>query len=151
MNFTTNSLEHIKKLIVENQIEKAMEILNRSNDKSIWFQNARAVCLMRLDFTEDALKILTPIVYPKGTVVADVEISDKIKLNLAEAMFLVGNVAGAKSLLNDVKEESKHKSKLIETFKKWKKSLPFWGRVGVYLGALPYNRPVSIEYPFGEP
>ena len=38
MNSPKNSFGHIKKLIVENQIEKAMEILNRINDKSLWLQ-----------------------------------------------------------------------------------------------------------------
>ena len=150
MDFPRNSLEHINKLIVENEIEKAMGMLNRIADKSPNYQNARAVCAMRSGKAEEAVRILSPVVYPGGTVVINSAVPDKIKLNLAEAMFLAGNIAGGISLIENSKEESEHRRKLEETFKKWKQSLPLVKRFWVYLGLLPYNKGIFIDYPLGE-
>ncbi|HPS55813.1 MAG TPA: hypothetical protein PLP05_09450 [Sedimentisphaerales bacterium] len=152
MNAQKNSPEYIKTLVTENQIEQAMNILDHfSEDKSLWFQNAYAVCLMRLNRPKDAVKVLTPFVYRGGSVVADVKVPDKVKLNLAEAMFLTGHIAGAVNLLTDIKENSQHRQKLVEAFKNWKKSLSCWSRLIVALGVLPYDKPLALEQPFGEP
>lgn len=152
MTCQKNSPEYIKNLIAENRIEQAMDMLNHIADKkAVWFQNAHAVCLMRLNRPKEAVKILLPVVYHGGSVVADAEVPDKIKLNLAEAMLLAGNIAGAANLIQDAKEQSQHRNKLVEAFKKWKKSLPCWSRFAAYLGALPYNKPLALDQPFGEP
>jgi predicted Zn-dependent protease len=152
MNFQKNSSEHIEKLINENQIEQAIEILDHvADNKSLWFQNAHAVCLMRLGRPKEAVKILTPTVFHGGSVVADTEVPDKIKLNLVEAMLLAGNVSGAVSLMEDIKGEGQHRKKLVDAFKKWKKSLSCWSRLAICLGALPYDKPVALETPLGEP
>ncbi|MFI4913250.1 MAG: hypothetical protein ACIAQZ_16455 [Sedimentisphaeraceae bacterium JB056] len=150
MNYRSN-LDHIKDMILENQIEKAIEKLNRIKDKTIWHQNLRAVCYMRSGYMEAALKILIPIVFPKNAIVADISVPVKIRLNLVEGMFLAGNIAGAKSLLDSINEQSEHKIKLVNAYKKWKESLSFWGRLSATMGLLPYDKPIKIEYPFGEP
>lgn len=146
-----NSLENIRKLIDENNVEKAMEILNYTADKSMWFQNARAVCLMRLNLPEKAVKILTPIVYPGSCVAVDPQVPDKIKLNLAEAMLLAGNIGGAMILVEENSQDCPLRDKLKLIIKKWKQSQSLWTRLTLFFGALPYDKTVSVEGPLGEP
>lgn len=152
MNLQKNSPEYIERLITENQITQAMEMLDHvADNKATWFRNAQAVCLMRLNRPKDAVQVLTPIVYHGGSVVSGAKVPDKVKLNLVEAMLLAGNVAGAASLMEDIKEESQHRKKLITAFKKWKKSLSPWSRFATCFGSLPYDRPVALDHPLGEP
>ncbi|OHB49830.1 MAG: hypothetical protein A2Y10_09395 [Planctomycetes bacterium GWF2_41_51] len=145
-----NSLEYIHKLMNENKIEKAMEILNRDSDKSIWAQNTRAVCLMRMNSPQSAVKTLTPIVFPGSSVAVNSEVPDKIKLNLATAMLLSGNIAGALDIIQYCKDNSQYCNKLSASIKKWKKTLPLWSRFMIMLSILPYDKPVAIEPPLGE-
>lgn len=145
-----NSFDYIEKLINENNIEKALDILNHNSDKSIRSQNARAVCLMRLNSPKDAIKILTSIVYPGSFIAINPEAPDKIKLNMAEAMLLTGNVAGAVKLIENSLQDCPLRSKLKTAIKNWKKSLPLWSRLETMLGTLPYDKPITVEGPHGE-
>ena len=145
------SFEYIEKLINENNVEKAMDILNRNSDTSIWSQNARAVCLMRLNFPANAVKILTPIVFAGSSIVFNSQATDKIKLNLAQAMLLTGNVAGAVKLIENTQQDCPLRNKLDTAIKKWKQSLPIWSRLSItLLGTLPFDKPVAVEPPYGE-
>ncbi|MFA5292092.1 MAG: hypothetical protein WC496_03565 [Phycisphaerae bacterium] len=145
-----NSFEYIEKLINENNVEKALDILNHNPDRSIWFQNARAVCLMRLNSPGNAVKTLTSIVYPNSFVMINPDAPDKIKLNMAEAMLLTGNVAGAVKLIENSPQDCPLRNKLETAIKKWKLSLPFWSRLAITLfGTLPYDRPIAVERPYG--
>jgi len=146
-----NSLENIRKLIDENNVEKAMEMLSYAADKSMWFQNARAVCLMRLNLPEKAVKILTPIVYPGSCVAVDPQVPDKIKLNLATAMLLAGNIGGAMILVEENSHDCPLRDKLKLIIKKWRQSQSLWTRLTLFFGALPYDKAVSVEGPLGEP
>lgn len=144
------STEYINKLINENKNDKALEILNHISDKSIWSQNARAVCLMRLDSPANTVKVLTPVVYLGNSVAINLDVPDKIKLNLAEAMLLCGNIAGAVNMIDNCQDDCPQRDKLKGAIKKWKKSLPLWSRFMIVLGVLPYNKPVIVESPHGE-
>lgn len=145
------SFEYIEKLINENNAEKALDILNRNSDKSIWSQNARAVCLMRLNYPANAVKVLTSIVYAGSSIATNSQATDKIKLNLAQAMLLTGNVAGAVKLIEDTQQDCPLRNKLQTAIDKWKKSLPVWSRLSItLLGTLPFDKPVAVEPPFGE-
>jgi hypothetical protein len=144
------SFEYIEKLINENNVEKALDILNRNSDTSAWSQNARAVCLMRLNFPANAVKVLTPIVYAGSSIVFNPQATDKIKLNLAQAMLLAGNVAGAVKLIQDT-QDCPLRIKLQTAVEKWKQSLPVWTRLSItLLGTLPFDKPVAVESPYGE-
>lgn len=145
-----SGLEQVKQLVEENNIKNALSMLNCMNHKSVWCQNARAVCLMRLEKYEEAVKILTPLVFPGGGVLIGLGVPDKVKLNLAEAMLLTGNVAGAASLIESVKEDCIQLIKLEQTIKRWKKTLPFFSRLEVWCGMLPYDSTVEVDAPHGE-
>jgi len=150
MKNENNSLEYVKKLINENNNEKALEILNHNSDKSIWAQNARAVCLMRLNSPANAAKVLTPIIFKSGSIIINSEVPEKIKLNLVEAMLLIGNVAGAVNLIENCQDDCPTRTKLKAAIKKWEKSLPIWSRFMIFLGILPFDKPITIEHPYGE-
>jgi Flp pilus assembly protein TadD len=145
-----NTLEQVKKLIDEKNVKNAMAMLNSANDKSVWSQNARAVCLMRMGKHEEAVKTLTPLVYPDGSVIINLGVPEKVKLNLAEAMLLTGNVAGAMTLMESVKEDCIQLQKLRQTVAKWKKSLSFFAKIEVICGMLPYESNVQVDSPYGE-
>jgi len=149
MDYVKNSLEHIKHLIDSNNIKEALEILNRSSDKSVWFQNARAVCFMRENFLKAATDLLRSIVFHDNAITADLEIPELIRLNLAETMLITGNISGAASLINDCAEPSSHKEKLTQSIEDWKKTLPFWKKIDILFGTLPYNTPIPVKSPWG--
>lgn len=148
---TKYSLENIRTLINNNNLEEALDLLDRIGDSSMWFHNAKGVCLMRLGRANEAVKVLTPIVYLKGSVTPDSGTPDKIKLNLAHAMLLVGNVAGAESLLKEIEGFEESKDRLYSTIKKWKKTLPIWMRIKASLYAMPCGEPVKMEGTVGLP
>lgn len=150
MSHDINTLEQAKKLIEENNVKNAMAMLNSANDKSVWSQNARAVCLMRMGRHDEAVSVLTPLVFPGGSVIIGLGVPDKIKLNLAEALLLTGNVAGATTLIESAKDDCTQRVKLVETVKRWKKTLPFFSRLEVICGMLPYDAKVQVDSPHGE-
>lgn len=145
-----NTLEKLKKLLEDDNINDALSILNKTNDKSIWCQNARGVCLMRMGKYKQAVTTLTPLVFPGGSVIIGLGVPEKVKLNLAEAMLLTGNVSGAVSLIQNVKEDSVQLIKLEQTIKRWKKSLSLFARLEVWCGILPYDGEVQVDAPYGE-
>jgi hypothetical protein len=144
------SHDYIKKLIDENQNNKALEILNHISDKSIWSQNAHAVCLMRLNSFKAAIQVLTPVVFLSNSIAINSEVPDKVKLNLAEAMLLFGNVAGAAQLISACKDDCQSRNKLEIAIKRWKKSQSICSRLMILLGILPLDKPIAVEPPFGE-
>mgnify|MGYP001367956086 FL=1 len=83
MSCDNNVLEQVKKLVEENNAKNAMAMLNSTNDKSVWAQNARGVCLMRMGHHDEAVKTLTPLVFPGGSVIIAIGVPDKVKLNRA--------------------------------------------------------------------
>lgn len=143
-------LGQAKRLIEENDLQAAKRILDNSNDKSIWCKNAVAVCFMRMNRYDEAAKILTQLVFPSGTVIMGLGIPDKIKLNLAEAMLLIGNIAAAVDLMKNIDNENRQRQKLTAAVQKWKKSLPFFSRLAIMFGILPYETPIDVESPHGE-
>ncbi len=149
MNFTKNSIDHIKSLINSNNIKDALEILNHSADKSLLFQNARAVCFMRENLLKEAIDLLRSLVFHDKSITADRNVPEMIHLNLAEAMLISGNISGAQSLINACDEQSEQKEKLIQAVANWKRSLPFWKKLDILFGTLPYNTPIPVQSPWG--
>ena len=150
MHNEKNSLEYIKELVTQNNNAKALEILNHLANKSMWFQNTKAVCQMRMNASASAVRTLQPVVFIGGSVTINPETPDKIKLNLAEAMLLSGNVAGAVNILEYCSQKSPARDKLENAIKKWKQSLPIWPRLMILLGGLPIDKPVNTDAPYGE-
>ncbi len=148
---TKYSIENVRTLINNNNLEEALGLLDRIGDNSMWFQNAKGVCLMRLGRASEAVKVLTPLVYIKGSVTPDSGTPDKIKLNLAEAMLLTGNMSGAESLLKEIEGFEEAKSKLCCAVKKWKKSLPILTRIRAIFYAIPTDKPLKLEGAVGLP
>ncbi len=149
MDYTKNSLEHLKHLINNDNIKDALEILNHSADKSLMFQNARAVCFMRENLLKEALDLLRSMVFHNNALTADLQIPEVIRLNLAEAMLISGNIAGAVTLMNECGERTVQKEKLLQSVENWKKELPFWKKIDIFFGVLPYDTPISVKIPWG--
>lgn len=148
---TKYSIENVRQLINNNNLEEALSLLERVGDSSMWFQNAKGVCLMRLGRPEEAVKVFTSVVYPNGSIVADSGTPDKIKLNLSEAMLMVGNVSGPESLLKEIEGFEEKKKSLYAAIKKWKKTLPVLTRIKACLYPSPCGEPIIAENPAGVP
>jgi hypothetical protein len=151
MNHPKNSLEGIRQLINENHLEEAMNVLGQNPDTAFPFQNARAVCWMRMGQPQKAVALLTPFVYQGSSVAIDSKVSETAILNLATARFLSGNVAGAASLLAEVRTGSPMRQKLQTAFDNWKRTRSFLSRIAFMLGLLPSDTPVPLDFPPGEP
>jgi hypothetical protein len=151
MNLSKNSLEYISQLINENHLDEAMEVLTQNADKSMWLQNARAVCWMRTGQAGKAIEALTPLVYRSNSVAIDLKVHEIVILNLATARLLAGNVLGAVSLLAEVRKESPMRRKLESAVKDWKQTQPMLARIAFALGLLPSNTPVPLDFPAGQP
>ena len=150
-SFTGNLLIQVRELLDEQHVAEALTVLNRIQGDSIDVQNARAVCLMRLGRPAEAGHILKRLVFRQGTIAIRNDVPDNTKLNYVAAMLMVGNVDSATSMLSEIDNGLSMAHRLQDAIQAWKKKLPFWSRLGVRLGILPYDgRPVPLNFVPGE-
>ncbi|HNX26559.1 MAG TPA: hypothetical protein PKK48_04050 [Phycisphaerae bacterium] len=144
-------LVQARKMMEDDDLQAAKKILDGLNNKSIWVQNASAVWLMRTGRTDEAVRLLSQLVFPGGTSIMGLGVPDKIKLNLAEAMLLKGNISGAMSLIKSSDGGDPHCRKLVAAVDRWRKTLPLFSRMAVICGVMPYESEIFIDSPYGEP
>lgn len=146
-----NLLNQVKKLLDENHPDEALRLLARSRDTAPLLQNARAVCLMRMDQADDALRLLTPLVFPRGGMAISHDVPLATKVNYITAMLLKGNLAGCSTVLGELRDE---KSPAVERLRKalddWKKSQGLGRRFLMLMGAYPFNARVPLTFLPGE-
>lgn len=150
MPTSLSELDRVHTLIHENKIVEALAKLAHLKDGSLATRNAKAVCLMRLGKAEEAIAILSPVVLKYGTITVDLELPEKIPLNLATAFLMVGNLEGATSVLNQSNENSPRVRALWSAIKKWRRQQSLLLQLGILLGSWPYDRPVPLDFPPGE-
>lgn len=151
MEYPKNSIENIRGLINNNQLEEALKIFSQSSNRSPWLQNAQAVCWMRSGQAHKAVEVLTPLVYQGGSVVMNPNrASELVILNLVAARLLIGNLPGAVSLLAEVTEELPMRHKLQSAINAWKRKQPFFSRIAFALGLLPMDTPIPLDFSPGQ-
>jgi hypothetical protein len=138
---------------VEGQLEaegpgKALESLDRARAAGPWVVNARGVCLMRMGEHQRALELFRALVQD-GAGVRD-DAPTVFKANYATAQLLTGNLTGCVVTLGQARDEA-HPSvrRLREALGRWRRGLPFWQRVGSFLGFDP-GAPVELGFPPGD-
>ena len=150
MSSKKNTLEAIQNLINQNRIEEALQSLHHIDNDSLWYQNARAVCLMRSGEPKKAAEILSSYVYKKNTVIFNSNIPLVIKINCVTAMLLEGNVAGALNILNNIEGNHALIKKVRDAVRNWRRREPLWRRISMRLGMFPFGRPVRLDFTPGE-
>ncbi|OPZ96688.1 MAG: hypothetical protein BWY71_01856 [Planctomycetes bacterium ADurb.Bin412] len=150
MSSKKNTREEIQNLISQNRMEEALQSLQHSGNDSLWYQNARAVCLMRSGEPKKAAEILSGYVYKKNTVVFNANIPLVIKINCVTAMLLEGNVAGALNILNNIEGNHALIQKVRDAVRNWRRREPLWRRISMRLGMFPFERPVRLDFTPGE-
>ena len=148
---TTNSLtlERIRNLLDTGRVEKAMHLASRL-ESDLDRLNTIGVCQMRLRNTEKAVSLYRSLVLASGGVSLRSDVPDRIKVNYATALLLSGNVTGCLSILDELHErETPAAQRLRTAIQRWKRTLPFWHRLKLALGA-NISHPVELDFEPGE-
>lgn len=144
-------LSRVAELLDQGKAHEALEAIGRSRQSAAAVDNARAVCLLRLNRTEEAVKVLRNILFPRGSINIDEDLPLACRLNFATGLLLTGNVVGAKELLATVPrgQHSPVLAKLRGAIDQWKRRLPVAWKLLALLGVYP-GKPVELDFPPGE-
>ncbi|TWU62763.1 hypothetical protein [Crateriforma conspicua] len=115
-----------------------------------WVDNARAVCLMRLERIDEALEIFRRIALSPGTCVLRGDLPDEIKLNYASALLVKGQLIGALDVLDELSDPDQWTAIQIRcVLLDWERSLPWWKRILWRAGRLEFATPISVDFELG--
>ena len=146
---TSPLLTQVRDLLDANQPEKALDLLRRSRDVSASVENARAVCLMRLGRSSEALNKLRPFVLQRTGIAVKTDASDTIKANFATALMLERNVSGCQGMLRAVAaQDHPEVRKDLAAIAKWKRELGIVSRLLNAIGIVS-RKPVPLDCPPG--
>lgn len=125
---------------------RALELLSRSKTPSHLLTNMRAVCLLRLGQTTQAMEMLRSQVVNVGGVCLRYDVPEAMKINFATALLLSGNVPGCRSILQEVQNQDHPGVRQIhEAIRKWKQSLTFGEKLRFWMG-MDVSRPVVADF-----
>lgn len=140
------SIEGVRTLLEQGRPEEALELVNHSGQDSPPWQNARAVCLMRLGKAEEAIRTLRPIVFPNGDMYPPDDVPALYRANFVSAMLLKHRVETVMPLIERLKGESHpYVRQLLSAIHLWRNRLPLWQRTLWVLGWYPSQ---SIPFDF---
>ncbi len=142
----SSSLEGVRSLLEQGRPEAALEMVNHSGQKSPPWQNARAVCLMRLGKAEEAIRVLRTIVFPAGSIYPPDDVPALYKANFVSAMLLIHSVETVMPVLEHLKDESHpYVRQLLTAVRYWHKGLTFREKLLWALGWYPC-RPIPFDF-----
>jgi Flp pilus assembly protein TadD len=125
---------------------RALDLLSRSKTSSHPLTNLRAVCLLRLGKTTQAMEMLRSQVVNTGGVCLRYDVPEAMKINFATSLLLSGNVSGSQSILQEVQnQEHPGVLQLREAIRKWKQSLSFWEKFRWWMG-MEITHPVEADF-----
>ena len=147
---SAGTLDNVRKLLEEGRPKDALDLINRSGQKTKHIQNARGVCLLRSGKHDQAMAIFRDLVFPSGSFSIDPDIPTVFQTNYVTALLMVNNVVIATSILDQI-EDKKHPAvlRLRSTIRKWKRGLSLFRRLLLLVGSYPGN-PVSLDFPPGD-
>ncbi len=131
-------------------VQQALAFLSNGNSVSQEVINARAVCLMRIGRTTDAIRILRSLMLPSGCTWMNPDLPVIYRTNFSTALLLEGLALGARNTLIEIKEKE-HPSvvRLRNSVLKWENSLSWWQRL-CWRMCLPPDAPIMIDFVPGE-
>lgn len=129
--------------------EKALQLISKSKNNSVWVKNATGVCQLRLGKPQVAIDIYRSILITNGVFLRS-DAPPVFKINFAVALLMNNNLTGFYSALSEVKDED-HPSviKLKNTVKDWKKKLTVWQKLQLICGTHPAV-PIELGFPPGD-
>jgi hypothetical protein len=139
----TEGFSRARALLEKGHASDALRLLNSQRYASPIFDNARAVCLMRLGRPEQALQILKPLVLINGNGGFRSHIPDIYKINLATALAMTGDVAAADEILDQLKNADITHPQMTElrvAIDRWQTGLSLWELFQWNLGAHVHHR-----------
>ncbi|MBN1359907.1 MAG: hypothetical protein JW993_04915 [Sedimentisphaerales bacterium] len=135
------SIEGVRALLEQGRPEAALEMGNHSGQDSPPWQNARAVCLMRLGKAEEAIRVLRAIVFPGGSICPPDDVPALYRANFVSAMLLKHSVETVMPVIEHLKDESHpYVRQLLTAIRCWRKGLTLRERVLWVLGWYPSGR-----------
>ena len=144
------TLERIQALLDAGRAEHALNLINAKGAGSPAMENARAVCLLRMQEPGHAVQTLRGINLMRESVCTRRDVPVQFKTNFATALLLSGNVSGCLSVLSEIEDDSHPRvGQLRAAIHRWEASLSFWQRLLWRLGAEP-SCPVTIDFLPGE-
>lgn len=140
------SIDGVSTLLEQDRPQAALEMVNHSGQDSPSWQNARAVCLMRLGKAEEAIHVLRSIVFPGNSVYPPDDVPALYRANFVTAMLLkhpVGTVLNFTEHLNA--DEHPYVRQLLAALRHWRKSLTLRERILWAFGYYP-SRPFPFDF-----
>lgn len=139
----------VKTLLQEQRPQEALDFVNRRKQASPWISNARGVCMLRLESTDEAIAVFRGLAAQSGIVLKP-DAPVIFKTNFATALLASGNLAGCLSVLHETNaEDAPTVRQLRDSIERWRRSLSWWQRLHWLLGDFPSGR-VSLDFPLGE-
>jgi hypothetical protein len=138
-------LKDVREFLAQDRVPEAISALSRTADRSAWFENARAVCYMRLGQPEKAVSIYRSLLLGGGVVVRQ-SAPVTFKANFATALLLAGNTEGGITILDEIgQSDDASVGRLRDAVARWRKSLNLVQRILAAAGAPP-AKPVLLDF-----
>ncbi|MBN1125497.1 MAG: tetratricopeptide repeat protein [Sedimentisphaerales bacterium] len=144
------TLNHIRDLLKEGRVKDALDLINRHQESSDDWQNARGVCLLRLGLYKEALEVLRPIVFPDNSICMPEGVPALYRVNFATAMLLMHYMDGAMLIIKHFDQNGHpYVKQLHEAVTKWRQSLTSLQKMGLILGFWP-KKAIQMDFPLGD-
>jgi hypothetical protein len=144
-----SDIDRIRCLLDEGKPQQALDLVNRRDQDSAEWRNARGVCLLRLGKVDEAAGVLREVVFPDDSIAIPDDMPSLYRANFATAMLLKRNlVAGIPILRRLNGEPHPYIRQLSTALARWDKSLNFVQRL---LGTVEWypDKPFPLDFPPG--
>jgi hypothetical protein len=145
-------LQQALKLIADNKYQKAVDLLNAKGLRENSHQNAKGVCLMRLGFHDDAVRLFRSLVMVPGSTRMRPDVPAICKINFATALLLSGCASGCMEVLGEIRQDQDPNVQRLRTaVEKWISEMTLLQKLNWWLGRIePANRPVKLDFEPGD-
>ncbi len=143
-------LYRVQALLNAGRVKDALRLVNSQRYAAPAFDNARAVCLLRLGAPDAAVRILRQLTLVNDGGGFRNNAPLIYKINLATALAITGHVSAAEFILHELRGESHPQlTELRMALARWKTGLSMWELFQWNVGAA-LHRPVNLHYIPGE-
>jgi hypothetical protein len=140
------ALRECQGLLAAGRAKEAFQVLNSRGLSGVQFQNARAVCLLRLNDPAAAVAALRTLVMEPGALAMRADVPILFQINFATALAMSGNVLGAVRIMNGIEQpDDPRLQELRQAVAQWEKTLTFWEWIQ-WCGGVSIDRPLSIGF-----
>jgi len=142
-------MDRIRELLSQDRLDDTLDYLDHIGQTTPEFQNARAVCLMRLGKAELAVSILRKLVFREFICIPS-DTPVLYLMNFATAMLVANYKDGAIPILKKLDTRRyPQAAQLKMALNRWVKGLNFAEKCYYHLGIYP-GKPVRLDFPLGQ-